>query len=134
MRNFLRVSAVALALAAGALPLANCTNDQVTKANTTLDTVDQRIANFNAIYDRVSQTINTTSMTTIKPRCQAVMQTGSILKGMVKKYNDVLTVLDASTSALDAFCTSPPSDIDTAVVALAQAAANAQAAINAHGG
>jgi hypothetical protein len=123
----LMLAGVALCAIAGA-GLAGCSDTAVMKTNAVLDKYDHALDNFNVIAARVDQSVAKTSAT-VGPHCAGAEDTGKQLGRIVKGNDTALKALNGITAALSSFCTSLPQNTDAAIVALAKAIADGQAAL-----
>lgn len=108
-----------------ALGLAGCSTNVANQVISATQTYDNALKNFQAAAEAIDGSIAVTSQT-VGPYCLAAQAAGNNLVNLVSPNQTAITALNTVAAALDTYCISMPTDIQTAVVTLTQAAVAAK--------
>ena len=122
MNRYLVGAAVALALSLGA-----CSTQTANNVIAATTTYDNAVQNFNAAAAAINGSIALTSPT-VGPYCSAAEKAGQNLATLASGNASVVTALNTTAAALNTYCIELPTNIQTAIVALTDAAVSAKKA------
>ena len=116
-----------IAIAGLALSLGACSTQVANQVIAATATYDNAVQNFNAAAQAVNGSIALTSQA-VGPYCSAAQTAGNNLVKLVSPNQTAITALNTVAASLNQYCIALPIDIQSAVVALTNAAVAAKTA------